>query len=129
MLGLIKIVSGRLKIQSYSKLSHQSDEIIVAAQEEAQVLDTSSKPSMLDERFCNFHEITALGDEPAAFFDVLSPPYASSTDDTDSRHCHFYRKLLIDNTSEKKILKLERIDCPDHYYCDSVFYDKPDFMQ
>lgn len=125
MRGLLKVLSGRLKIQSFSRLPGTSD--ILVTQEEPQILDKFSKTSTLDESMYNYHEISAFDDEPAAFFDVLSPPYSST--DEGSRHCHFYKKLfMVDSTSEKKIIKLERIECPDHYYCDNVLYDKPDFM-
>jgi cysteamine dioxygenase len=84
---------------------------------------------MLDDSNCNFHEITAL-DSPIAFFDVLSPPYSDMNDsDPSARHCHFYRKLMVENSPDKKILKLERIDCPSHYYCDSIYFERPDFMR
>lgn len=135
MKGLLKVVSGSLKIQSYSKLpnnteiSANSEESTLVSQEEPIYLDKFSKTSMLDESIYNYHEITASDDEPAAFFDVLSPPYSSTEDPESPRHCHFFKKSMVDNSSELTVIKLEKIDCPDHYYCDTVYYEKPDFMQ
>lgn len=84
------------------------------------ILDQNSPASQLDEVNANFHEISAL-DGPAAFFDILSPPYSDSHDHSDeARHCQFYRKLMVDNSKERDILRLEPIGWPQHYYCDQV---------
>lgn len=129
MLGLLKVISGSVKVQSYSRISsEQGDELLVQT-EEPKILNHKSEATFLDEDTCNFHEITALNG-PAAFFDVLTPPYSDiSYQGANARHCHFYRKLMVDNSSDKKILKLEPIECPSHYYCESLEYIQPDFMQ
>lgn len=131
MCGILKCVFGRLRIQSYTRISGFGDtsEIFVT-KNEPKVLDSKSVASYLDENNSNYHEITAL-DGPAAFFDILSPPYSDSTRDEDSssRHCHFYRTLMFDNNPERKIVKLERIECPESYYCDSVAFDQPAYMK
>jgi cysteamine dioxygenase len=126
MRGVLKLISGKLKIQSYTRIANNdSDDLLVTANPPI-LLDESSPASFLDEKTANYHEITALGG-PAAFFDVLSPPYSDFSDNSDnSRHCHFFRKLMIDN--EKNILKLEQIPCPSHYFCDSLIFEKPEFM-
>lgn len=124
MLGLLKVISGKLKIQSYTRISPSDSNDLLVIPDEPKILDSQSASSYLDEQQSNFHEITAL-DEPAAFFDVLSPPYSDmDNNDPDARHCHFYRKLKINDTT----LKLERINCPSHYYCDSETFEKPAFM-
>lgn len=129
MLGILKCISGKLKIQSYSKLSESKDGELLVTPELAKTVDCHSPATYLDETNYNYHEITAL-DEPAAFFDVLSPPYKEIGDEeSEPRQCHFYKKLMVDNNPERTILKLEKIDCPSHYYCDSVYFDKPDFMR
>lgn len=113
------------QIQSYTKISNSED---LVTPDHPVTLDQSSPASFLDEKCSNFHEITAVN-KPVAFFDVLSPPYSDlSEENPESRHCHFFRKLMVDNSSEKKVLKLEQIPCPNHYYCDNLQYDKPDFM-
>jgi hypothetical protein len=69
-------------------------------------------------------------DQPAAFFDVLSPPYSDFNDESPNAiHCHFYRKLMVDNESDSKILRLQQIECPKHYYCDQLEFEKPDFFE
>lgn len=127
MFGLLKVVSGTLEIRSYSRVPNSCEEIVVQP-EDPKTLNEASAASFLDEKVCNFHEISAV-DGPAAFFDVLSPPYSDLNDDSpESRHCHFYRKLLIDDSHDKAKLKLELIDCPSHYYCESIKYRKPEFI-
>lgn len=127
MLGILKVLSGRVKIQSYTKLLQQpaaSQHSFLVEMQEATVMDQNSPASQLDEVNQNFHEISAL-EGPAAFFDILSPPYSDFNDHRDdARHCQFYRKLMVDNSSERKILKLESIECPPHYYCDQVEFPK-----
>lgn len=121
MIGMLKVISGRLKIQSYTRIySETSDELIVTP-EEPKICDKDTESSILDEHICNYHEITAIGG-PAAFFDILSPPYSDYADESETaRHCHFYRKIMVENNHPKKI-KLEKINCPDHYFCDSIVY-------
>lgn len=120
MHGLLKVISGRLRIQSYTRLANPETDDIFVKPEPPQILDHKSSTTYLDESTSNYHEITAL-DGPAAFFDVLSPPYSGLDDQgPDSRHCHFYRKLMVDNSDAHKVIKLEQIECPDHYYCNSV---------
>lgn len=130
MLGILKVLSGKMKIQSYTKFHQQpSPHSVLVEMQEPIILDQNSHASQLDEVNHNFHEISAL-EGPAAFFDILSPPYSDSQDHrSNARHCQFYRKLMVDNTSERKILKLEQIECPSHYYCDQVDYEKPEFIQ
>lgn len=130
MYGVLKCLTGRLRIQSYTRISGFGDtnEIFVT-KDEPKILDCKSAASFLDEHSSNFHEITAL-DGPSAFFDILSPPYSEFKDDNpNSRHCHFYRKLMVQDTPEEVIIKLERISCPESYYCDSVAFDSPSYMK
>lgn len=124
MSGLLKVISGKLKIQSYTRIPSANHSELLVSPEEPKILDSQSMTSFLDDKRSNFHEITAL-DEPAAFFDILSPPYSDITDTgPESRHCHFYRKLVVNEST----LELVRIDCPSHYYCDNAHVEKPAFM-
>lgn len=127
MKGILKVVSGKLKIQSFTRLPEAGDSILVK-QDDPKVLDHQSPSSVLDERAGNYHEITAIGGV-AAFFDVLSPPYSEANDSShDSRHCSFYRKILVDN-GDRKVIRLENIECPRHYYCDTLHFERPDYMK
>jgi cysteamine dioxygenase len=128
MTGLLKVVSGKVKSQSYTRINADEKEIIVKA-EEPKMLDEKSGSVLLRPDFCNYHELTAV-DGPAAFFDILSPPY-SDIDDTseDSRHCSFYKKIVVENSNRNAILRLIKIPCPNNYFCDTVYYEQPDFLR
>jgi cysteamine dioxygenase len=132
MLGMLKVLSGKIRIQSYTKINQEESEnenYDIVSEDPAQILDQNSQSAVLDENHSNFHEITAL-DEPAAFFDILSPPYSDFHDIDGERHCKFYRKLMTSKgTSPSRILRLEKINCPSYYYCDQVDYSKPDFLK
>lgn len=128
MHGIIKIVSGSVKIQSYTRINPGDSEILVKNETVQEISARDVVTSILTPDDCNYHEITAI-DEPAAFFDILSPPYDqydSQDRNENKRQCHFYSKSVIDN--EKQILKLQMIPAPAHYICDSVHYQVPDIL-
>ncbi len=130
MYGMLKVISGRLKIESYTRIpSNKPGEIRVKA-ENVKILSESSEAVVLQPDNANYHELTALDGKPAAFYDILSPPYSDSTDNSENaRHCSFYRKIMIDKNGSNPILRLIEIPCPNHYYCDTFSYEQPDFMR
>lgn len=120
MNGFLKCIAGKLKIQSYTKTNHpnSTNEDLYVKQEPEKILDVDSETSILSPSECNYHEITAIGGEPAAFFDILSPPYETETENGEKRTCSFYKKQTQDTA-----IKLERMDStPNDYWCDSVYY-------
>jgi cysteamine dioxygenase len=127
MNGILKVLSGKLEAQSYTKIETDTkDEIIVRA-EEPKILDSRSDSVVLHPHECNYHELTALDGQPAAFFDILSPPYSDMDDSSENaRHCSFFKKIMLDSSGR---IKLIDIPCPDHYYCDSYDFEQPDFMR
>lgn len=130
MCGVLKVISGKLKIESYTRIpSNKPGEIIVKA-ENVKIINESSEAAVLGPDCGNYHELTALDGRPAAFYDILSPPYSEQNDTSeDARHCSFYRKIMVDNSGSNPILRLIKIACPDHYFCDSYSYEQPDFMR
>lgn len=94
----------------------------------------------------NIHEITATGNSPAAFFDILSPPYESEISLYGPKKCSFYRKIPFkptidsstrttshsnddeDSDKSKQIAYLQQIRVPNHYYCDNIYYNPPEFL-
>lgn len=128
MCGILKVISGKLKVHCYTRIQTDAEDEIIVRAEEPKILDELSEASIITND-CNFHELTAL-DGPAAFFDILSPPYSDMHDSTDeARHCSFFKKVMVDNSNKNAIIKLVSIPCPEHYYCDSVIFDQPDFMR
>ncbi|XP_053675762.1 2-aminoethanethiol dioxygenase [Anopheles nili] len=152
MHGLLRVVSGAVQICSYSEVfrhdaapesggTHRRH-VLVAAEPEKIISSSVGDCAVLTPTERNFHEITAIGG-PAAFFDILSPPYNSS----EQPQYYFYRKVPVprhlaemeplgfagpDKPSvqddERPRYVLETIPNPDHYYCDTVHYTTPDFM-
>lgn len=79
----------------------------------------------------NYHSITSVGG-PAAFLDLLSPPYDYRTG---KRICHYYSEILPNLSSgddaDKSMNSLSKtrylieIDEPDEFFCDSAKYRGP----
>lgn len=146
MHGLLRVVAGTVKIQSYSEIDRREETRTVAAGddllrhvlvnvEQEKVISADNgdcTAAMLTPTERNFHEITAVGG-PAAFFDILSPPYNVDIPVYGKRACSFYRKLLLPgdgapSSDGRKRMVLEKIPTPDHYYCDTESYKTPEFM-
>lgn len=143
MNGLLKVVAGSVRIQSFSEIDRREEQdadgterrhVLVNVEQE-KTLDAGQGPEgccgMLTPTERNFHEITAIGG-PAAFFDILSPPYNADIPVYGKRACSFYRKLLLPGDAAsadgRRRMVLEKIPTPNHYYCDTEHYEVPDFM-
>lgn len=127
MFGILKVISGRLKIESYSRVQSSNPNELLVKAENAKILSESSEASTLRPDVANYHELTALDGRPAAFYDILSPPYSDQSDTSDeARHCSFYRKIITDNSTA---IRLISIPVPSHYFCDTFTYEQPDFMR
>lgn len=159
--GLLKPISGKLQVQSYTasatadglplqlpykKLKQHpllqmvqddlgnvkcsTSTLTPVNAEPLKELTMDSECAILTPTESNYHEITAIGG-PAAFFDVLSPPYESKIPIYGSRKCSFYRKIessnVVDDAFANQIY-LQRISCPEHYYCDNGYYEPPEFL-
>lgn len=145
--GLLRVLSGTARIQSYT-LEHplQNTPHILSVIEEPPI-EYSSKSgcSVLTPTTRNVHEITATGNSPAAFFDILSPPYESQISLHGPKKCSFYRKIPFKPSNDvenrtshsadeeasdksKQIAYLQQIRVPNHYYCDNIYYNPPEFL-
>lgn len=125
--GILKTIAGKIQVQSYTSTGEPiapagtaSNTVISVVQEPPRILLPTCDSATLSPTERNFHEITAV-DGPAAFFDILTPPYDSL------RKCSFYAKSVgsVDVNLEKSAAPqsqnrwyLRRIPCPDHYYTD-----------
>lgn len=134
MHGLLKVLHGQLKIQSYTQdlksneavNYKQTDKDIKVIKEDIKYLKPNMECTMLTPRECNYHEITAVGGV-AAFFDILAPPYDADVPGIGPRRCTFYEALTntdIEADSggdiDKRRMKLQRIPAPLTYYCDTT---------
>lgn len=133
--GLLKVLDGSARIQSYSlDVPHEKPAAMAVTEEEPLVVTAHTECSVLTPTKRNIHEITAVGDDSVAFFDILSPPYDSKISVFGPKKCSFYRKMPIipplDTTrsANERRAYLQRIKCPGHYYCDSIRYRRPDFL-
>lgn len=142
--GLLRVISGKAHIQSYTLEDVNSNnlrqdmpsQILRAIEEPAIEISVNNECAELYPKKCNIHQITAcsIGPTPAAFFDILSPPYESASSVYGPRKCLFYRKIPLapsssqtaENTSQK--VYLQRISAPNDYYCDNIYYNPPEFL-
>lgn len=146
MHGLIKVIAGQVKIVSYSLNTEKTKEVdqksfqgeesgsikhkpkygIVTAELSGVTIANSSSPTCtLEPDFKNLHEIQSM-DGPAAFLDILAPPYDYPIDDFSSRHCSYYAKLSQVTPS---IFRLQEIRSPSWYWTDSYPYTGPDLYE
>lgn len=145
--GLLRVLSGTAFIQSYTleqplqKMPH----ILPVIEEMPMEFSAKSGCSVLTPTIRNLHEIAAIGSSPAAFFDILSPPYESEISANGPKKCLFYRKIAFkpstdsttksspdadsDTSKSKDIAYLQRVGAPNHYFCDNIFYaNQPAFL-
>lgn len=143
--GLLRVLAGTARIQSYT-LEHpqQNNPHILSVIEEAPTeITVKNGSSMLTPTVRNIHEITATGNTSTAFFDILSPPYESELSLYGPKKCFFYRKIPIrptletphsqSNVEEASVKSehtayLQQIRVPNHYYCDTIYYNPPEFL-
>lgn len=137
MHGLLKVIHGKLKIQTYTQDINSSSDAwnetaphikeVDVIQEEPVTVTSDMGCSLLTPTERNYHEITAVGGV-AAFFDILAPPYDADVPGLGPRSCTFYETIQPDileksgecNTDCKPKLKLRRTPAPVSYYCDTT---------
>ncbi|XP_023023935.1 2-aminoethanethiol dioxygenase [Leptinotarsa decemlineata] len=141
MYGLIKVISGKIKITSYSlntsktldidrmsfkddfvpPIDHRRRKILTAELISSEVVDVNSKPCILDPFNKNIHEIQSI-DGPAAFLDILAPPYNTEIPNKGSRLCSYYAVL---SNVMPNVYRLQEIRTPSWYWTDSCPYTGP----
>lgn len=146
--GLVKVIYGSIDVRSFSRvdddgtvrdqlvrvreeLGEEDDDVVVVARElnRGLTVDTSSDVVSLSADEGNFHEIRAT-DGPAAFLDILSPPY---DDPPGPRGCSYYRAEALrpangeegPSPPESDLVYLIKIPLPDDYWSDSKAYEGP----
>jgi cysteamine dioxygenase len=102
MHGLIKVLGGKLKVTSYSLNTEKTQQIdsktpgltkFVTAERCAEtVVEAHSDCCMLEPEVRNLHEIESVGG-PAAFIDILAPPYETTIPGHGVRKCSYFRVL------------------------------------
>lgn len=145
MYGLLKVISGAVNIRSFTeyplKEAVSSFDFALRAKFEAarltrgihktrtlfaeitsdRVCSGNSETCVLTPTSSNYHEIEAL-DLPAAFFDILSPPYDTLIEDIGPRRCTYYH---VANVISTNVVELEEVEVPKCFYCDQAPYLGP----
>lgn len=130
MHGLLKVIWGRLQIQSYTEREtanrtnnqekYEPLHEVNVIREEPNILTSEVGSTILTPTERNYHEITAIGGI-AAFFDILAPPYDAHVPGYGPRECTFYEAMPhSDDNLASNLIKLKRIPAPLTYYCDTV---------
>ncbi|KAJ8917729.1 hypothetical protein NQ315_005178 [Exocentrus adspersus] len=144
MYGLIKVITGKVKITSYSintertmevdrrsfkgetvpPFSYHRKQIVTAELSSSEIVDTGSNTCVLEPNRNNLHEIESV-DGPAAFLDVLAPPYGTLIPNNGPRLCSYYSILSQVSSS---IFRLQETKSPSWYWTDAFPYTGPELV-
>ena len=94
-------------------------------------INKESSCSFLTPKLRNYHELrTVSGEGPAAFIDILAPPY--SMDDytgEDRRDCDFFKVESLPTSQgdveDQSTTWLRLVEVPENYFCDYEDYNGP----
>ncbi|KAF7652341.1 hypothetical protein LDENG_00097970 [Lucifuga dentata] len=151
MNGMLKVLFGKVRVHCYDKLEDnvtasavsphfqppldpsQTGSLRRSLLRSASEFSESSGPCLLTPARDNLHQIDAV-DGPAAFLDILSPPY----DPDDGRDCHYYRVLqTVEQEAERqggeeeeeeekeKVVWLLEVPQPEDFWCGGEAYPGP----
>lgn len=141
MHGLIKVLMGKIRITSYSlntEKTHALDRginngdsfkpskthkksVITAELVSTEVVDVNSQSCLLEPSYKNLHKIESV-DGPAAFLDILAPPYMTQVPNNGQRQCSYYTVL---SQAAPNVFRLHEINSPSWYWCDIHPYAGP----
>lgn len=142
MYGILKVIAGNVKIQSYTLIPKTTDSVnssvggrrlfsqttsrsqaLCAIKLPEVIVSDSNGACFLTPTERNLHEIYSVGGT-AAFLDILSPPY--DTSDFGERSCHYFKEQN-DGTSGRVTneTRLIRIPSPPEYWNDVAVYEGP----
>ncbi len=143
MHGVIKVLSGTIRMHSYDLLTEDEMSSVKIPDSDGLVLPVDgeltkklipvrrrgeikitpeSKPCVLSPMESNVHSLESV-DGPAAFLDVLSPPYNPDI----GRDCIYYKETSLSNSKETSVdLRwLQRIPQPSSFWCNQQSYLGP----
>ena len=110
MYGVMKILFGCVHLRNFTQIESTKNCIRLVKKCDDQLLDENSHVCTFDQNSKNFHEITCpktdYDSSPAAFLDILAPPYETSYD---FRECTYY-KLGQSNEIDQFELVTDDID-------------------
>ncbi|GAB1860264.1 2-aminoethanethiol dioxygenase [Camponotus japonicus] len=133
MHGLLKVISGVVELNSYS-LRTKGDHVIKSNEEIAAVrhrpvsLHSNSSACILTPSEKNLHQIICI-EGPAAFLDILSPPYDVDEFGKGPRPCTFFKvvksKLCTESADIIEEIQLSVVESPPDFYSSSLKYIGP----
>ncbi|XP_031847232.1 2-aminoethanethiol dioxygenase [Nomia melanderi] len=136
MHGFLKVISGAVQVNSYT-LKTNDDHIIKLNKEIAAFrhrpisLHSNSPACVLTPQDKNLHEISCI-EGPAAFLDILSPPYDEDDSGNGPRPCTFFKtissKLSTDLPDIIEEVKLLAFEGPPNFDSESLKYTGPPLM-
>ncbi|XP_066957573.1 2-aminoethanethiol dioxygenase [Macrobrachium rosenbergii] len=141
MFGMLKVIHGSVSVQSYSHTNTESLEeklqeilntrpsagVCPATKHQKVLVTASDKACRLTPNSQNIHEIHSI-DGPAAFLDILSPPYGTDKRLGVERDCHYYQEVESFNVpylSIGSLTFLVSIPSPTDFWCDQAEYTGP----
>lgn len=142
MYGILKVIAGTVKIQSYTTISNSTDidsssaggrRLFTYTRTKTQTQCAIKMPEVIvseNNGACfltpterNLHEIYSVG-AAAAFLDILSPPY--DTSEFGERSCHYFKELNNETPGPvTNKARLIRIPSPAEYWNDVAVYEGP----
>ena len=155
MHGVLKVVHGNVQMSHFNRISalNVPEDLPVPLRTRLELLDqgvvvptqhptrvtagADSKPFLLSPNENNFHEIQLVDDDnPAAFVDILSPPYNQEISEDglleipedEPRDCDFFQPLKLQEKDggSPDITWLHRLtQQPSEYFCDAEPYKGP----
>ncbi|KAK9501937.1 hypothetical protein O3M35_012567 [Rhynocoris fuscipes] len=109
MHGICKVVHGKVRMRNFSligdPLSSLKDGTVKVTREGDRVVAYNDPAVVLSPTKGNIHEISAV-DGPAAFVDILAPPYSSLIVGYGPRPCHYFLELDCEGESAQKLIKI-----------------------
>lgn len=134
MYGLIKVLAGTVRLKSFSVQYSELDQfelghslyppIITAECTGKELVNSASSCCTLEPTKSNLHEIESV-DGPAAFLDILSPPYETDIPNKGPRKCSYFKVL---NQLSPKTCILEETPSPSWYWTDVSPYAGPELL-
>lgn len=120
MHGLIKVIGGTVKINSYT-VTEENGKSVVAHIHNPLIVSNADSSCILGPLRENLHEIESVNG-PAAFLDILAPPYDTQIPNGGTRKCTYFAPVKF--LAEDSIL-LKKIKCPSWFTTDCYPYEGP----
>ncbi|XP_051155469.1 2-aminoethanethiol dioxygenase isoform X2 [Leptopilina boulardi] len=135
MHGLLKVLSGVVNINSYTIQSEidylvNLDKKIEATSHAPEIVNKNDPACILTPRNKNLHGISCV-EGPAAFLDILSPPYKVDIYGDGERPCTYFKIISSNETSSSKNdeisdkVQLIVTDSPPDFFSKTLKYSGP----